>query len=107
MPRGDRTGPMGAGAMTGRRMGICTGSAAPGYASAPGRRGSFGGGGSRRGNRNMFYATGLFGWQRANSFTAPQPASRDQEIQELKQQAEYFGNQLEAINKRIDELKEG
>ena len=37
MPRGDRTGPMGMGSMTGRRVGFCAGFAAPGYMnSVPG-----------------------------------------------------------------------
>ena len=36
MPRGDRTGPCGAGAMTGRGAGFCAGFGVPGYAN-PGR----------------------------------------------------------------------
>ena len=110
MPRGDRTGPMGQGPMTGRRMGYCTGSDVPGYASAPGRGMGFGGGGSgRRGHRNMFYATGLYGWQRAGTIppVPPVPVSvnREDEIQALKRQADYFGIQLETIRKRIEELQ--
>lgn len=31
MPGGDRTGPMGAGSMTGRGMGVCAGNARPGF----------------------------------------------------------------------------
>ena len=31
MPLGDKTGPMGQGQMTGRRMGFCTGYNSPGY----------------------------------------------------------------------------
>ena len=37
MPRGDRTGPWGAGPMTGRATGYCAGYAIPGYMN-PGRR---------------------------------------------------------------------
>lgn len=33
MPRGDGTGPNGAGRMTGRGVGYCTGNNAPGYAN--------------------------------------------------------------------------
>ena len=33
MPAGDRTGPMGAGPMTGRRAGYCAGYDVPGYAN--------------------------------------------------------------------------
>ena len=74
MPRGDGTGPDGMGPMGGRARGFCTGSGAPGNPSltrARGRGGFRGGcmgflgryGG--RGNRNMFFATGLTGRQRA------------------------------------------
>lgn len=56
MPGGDRTGPEGAGPMTGRQQGYCAGSDAPGYTSGtPGfaRRGAGfrGGGGFGRGAR--------------------------------------------------------
>ena len=39
MPRGDRTGPMGMGPMTGRGLGYCAGYNAPGYMNAVGGRG--------------------------------------------------------------------
>ncbi|MFY9375325.1 MAG: DUF5320 domain-containing protein, partial [Kiritimatiellia bacterium] len=44
MPRGDRTGPQGAGPMTGRGAGTCAGAATPGYAG-----GGYGRGGGRGG----------------------------------------------------------
>ena len=67
MPGGDRTGPMGAGPMTGRGAGFCAGYDVPGYMNnIPGR--GFGGGrgrglgrgfrGGGRGWRNQYYATG-------------------------------------------------
>jgi hypothetical protein len=56
MPRGDGTGPMGMGPMTGRGAGFCTGFAAPGYVNPVGYGCGLGGG---RGFRRMFYATGL------------------------------------------------
>jgi len=123
MPGGDRTGPMGQGPMTGRAAGYCTGSAAPGYMTpAPGR--AFGGWGGRcgdwgrgrgggRGWRNRFYATGVPGWARPGwGFGPPAPAgaflepsiTREQEIELLRQQAEYFNETLEDIKKRIQEL---
>ena len=112
MPRGDRTGPMGQGPMTGRRMGYCTGADVPGYASTPGRGMGFGGGGGwggGRGHRNMFYATGLYGWQRAGDVSpvppAPVMANREGELEALKRQADYFGGQLDAIRQRIEELQ--
>ena len=36
MPNGDRTGPAGAGARTGRGMGYCTGNQGPGWSSGGG-----------------------------------------------------------------------
>ena len=83
MPGGDRTGPMGMGAMTGRAAGYCARSGVPGYANPVHERGfgmgfgrgrgawgrGFGGGG--RGWRNMFYATGLPGWMRFGGYAAP------------------------------------
>ena len=108
--------------MTGRAAGYCAGYAVPGYANpvggqAPWRRGRGGGG---RGWRNRFYATGLTGWQRAamgypafgGAVPAPVPypgplapaLSREQELDALKGQAEYFQDALEDIRKRIEEL---
>jgi hypothetical protein len=51
MPRGDRTGPMGIGPMTGRGAGYCAGYPVPGYANplVPGRGGRGGGRGWGRG----------------------------------------------------------
>ena len=125
MPRGDGTGPMGMGSMTGRAAGFCAGFGAPGFMNAAGGRGAgmgfghgrgacgrgFGGGG--RGWRNMFYATGLTGWQRAAAGrpmsggvppydTAP---TKEQELAALKGQAEFFEGALGDLRKRIEELE--
>lgn len=113
MPRGDGTGPMGQGPMTGRAMGWCAGTNAPGYANPGfGGRGAgrgFGGGG--RGRRNMVRMTGLTGWQRAGMgwpagapAYAPEPVDRRTEVEDLKAQAEQMGQALESIRARIDEL---
>ncbi|OQA47148.1 MAG: hypothetical protein BWY52_00335 [Chloroflexi bacterium ADurb.Bin325] len=103
MPRGDRTGPLGAGPMTGRGAGWCAGYDRPGYAqAAPG----FGRGGYRaggRGWRNMFYATGLPFWARGGVPPAVQPTP-DQEVMELRTQANWLAQQLEAIQRRIEAL---
>ncbi len=127
MPRGDGTGPAGMGSMTGRAAGYCAGYPAPGFMNpGPGRGyggfGGFGGGrGGGRGRRNWFYATGLPGWQRAGmgaygappAYPTPQAepfgpaATVQQELDALKSQAEYFGDALEGIRKRIEELQAG
>lgn len=124
MPRGDRTGPMGMGAKTGRAAGYCAGSGMPGYANPVAGRGfgmgfgrgrgawgcGFGGGG--RGRRNMFYATGLPGWMRFSGDTAPygypttfQKPDPKLERQTLKNQAEALQSELDVIKKRLAEME--
>ena len=117
MPRGDGTGPMGMGAMTGRAAGFCAGFGMPGHANpAPGQnfgidfgrgRGFGGRGGGGRGYRHMFYATGLPGWLRSGgwggraSYAAAMPtAERDY----LKGVAESLQGQLDEVKKRLDDL---
>jgi len=112
MPGGDGTGPMGMGPMTGRAFGLCAGYGVPGYMNQIPRRGfgagpgcghGFGGGGGR-GWQNIFHATGLPGWARVGVPYAATPAP-EQELAVLKQQADHFGNALEDIRKRIQEIE--
>jgi len=128
MPGGDGTGPGGMGPMTGRAAGFCAGYPVPGYTNPVGGRGYFGmGRGGGWGRRNMFYATGVPGWQRFGSgypayggaapyggvapYGAPYggpygPATtKEQELDMLKGQAEYFEDALDGIKKRITELE--
>jgi hypothetical protein len=118
MPRGDGTGPMGMGAMSGRAAGYCAGFGMPGYANpAPGRgfgmgfgrgRGFGGRGGGGRGWRHMFYATGLPGWARFGGYAAPvQKPDPEMEKQELKNQAEALQSELDFIRKRLSEIETG
>jgi hypothetical protein len=96
--------------MTGRGLGFCAGLAVPALINLAFGRGR-GGRGGGRGWRNMFYATGLTGWQRAamaaqsNIFGAGSETTKDQEINALKQQAPYAADMLENIRKRISELE--
>ena len=112
MPRGDGTGPMGMGPMTGRGVGFCAGFGVPGFANRGlgfgfGRgRGGRGGG---RGRRNMFYATGLTGWQRAAmGVSAPSAAAAaptaETEKQFLETQVKMMQSQLNEVKKRLAEL---
>ncbi|MDD4981107.1 MAG: DUF5320 domain-containing protein [Candidatus Omnitrophica bacterium] len=72
MPRGDGTGPMGLGMMTGRAAGFCAGYNTPGFMNSIPGRGYFGKGrgcfscAGGMGRRNWYYATGLPGWQRSS-----------------------------------------
>ena len=127
MPGGDGTGPGGMGPMTGRAAGYCAGYQVPGFINPIAGRG-YGGGGRGRGWgwRNQFYATGLTGWQRAGVGApaygnpaaygapfAPQAApfapqmTKQQELDMLKGQAEYFEDALDGIKKRLQELETG
>ena len=127
MPGGNGTGPAGMGPMTGRAAGYCAGYPTPGFMNPVGGRGfggfgrGRGGGGGGWGRRNQFYATGLTGWQRAGMGAGaygmpaayPMPNATpfgptqtvEQELNALKSQAEYFGDALEEIRKRIEELQ--
>lgn len=107
MPGGDGTGPQGFGPRTGRAAGYCAQYPVPGYANPNLGRGFYRGGG--RGRRNLYYATGLTGWQRgAYSYPPPvvQAITKEQEAAELKNEAEYLENELKEINKRIQEIGE-
>ncbi len=115
MPRGDKTGPMGMGPMSGRGAGYCGGSGMPGYANAaPGRGFSMGAGrgrgcgGGGRGHRNMFYATGLPGWMRFGGYAAPyQKPDPKIEKQTLRNQAAALQSELDSIKQRLDEIETG
>ncbi len=106
MPRGDGTGPMGAGPMTGRGAGFCAGFNRPGFANRPGF-GRMGGGG--RGWRHWFHATGLPGWARANAagfgrLGAAAPTAEDERA-ELEQECSQVEEYLKQLRRRVDELK--
>ena len=78
MPRGDGTGPWGQGPMTGWGAGFCRGYGMRGYA------------GSVRGGFGRGHGTDM---------------SKVEEIEALRQQAEYFQANLEDIQKRLDNLE--
>jgi len=112
MPLGDGTGPAGLGPMTGRAAGYCAGYPVPGYMNPIPGRGYFGGrfGGGGWGRRNLYYATGLYGYPTPVGlypYGAPVPptVTKEQELDALKSQAEYFENTLKGIQKRIEELQ--
>ncbi|MFH1024732.1 MAG: DUF5320 domain-containing protein [Planctomycetota bacterium] len=117
MPAGNGMGPMGMGPVTGRGMGYCAGTGAPGYENAGrgpgmGRGRGFGGGGfgcGGRGRRNMFYATGLTGWQRAAMGVGAPAVQPDPEMEKnfLRNQAEALQAKLGEVRKRLEELEIG
>jgi hypothetical protein len=114
MPRGNRTGPIGMGPMSGRAAGYCAGFHTAGSENRPLWRDfrsgfaqdfGLGGRGGGYGWRHMFWATELPGWMRLGKYSAPKPNSDPaRERQALKHQAEDLQSQLDLINKRLNEL---
>jgi hypothetical protein len=108
MPRGDGTGPTGAGPGTGRMRGFCMGFGTPG---ALGRSQSS----AFRGRRNPAGNTGTAGWQRGSGFgfgrepggsAAPTKDSvTDSQLETLKSQAQHLKEALDGINQRIQQME--
>jgi hypothetical protein len=109
--------------MTGRTAGYCAGYPVPGFANPTPGRGFWGRGrGGGWGRRNWYYATGLPGWAREAQgwpvFSSAAPyggvapytppyaptVTKEQELDALKAQADYFENALDEIKKRVEEL---
>lgn len=103
MPRGDRTGPMGAGPMTGRGAGFCAGNAAPGYANFGGGRGG-GMGFGRCGGGGRGFGRG-FGRGWGGPVAGAVAPTAPQELAVLKQQAQQLQTDMELIQSRIQELE--
>jgi len=118
MPGGDGTGPAGMGPMTGRAAGYCAGYPVPGYMNPTVPRMGMGWG-FRRGWRAAGYAPYGAAWPTTPPAVAPgvqpfapgvQPGfgygmTQEQETEVLKNQAQMLGQQLEQINKRLEELE--
>jgi hypothetical protein len=129
MPWGDGTGPAGFGPMTGRAAGYCAGYAVPGYANPYGLRG-WGRGGGRGWGRGWGHGWGR-GWGHASYGYAPyagytpyavgyapygagynipyaapwgQALTKEQETEYLKDQQGLLKQQMEEIDKRLQEL---
>lgn len=97
MPRGDGTGPNGAGAMTGRGMGYCAGFNAPGFANA----------GAGRGFRRGFGRGRGFGRQSFVPTQSVQPTviTEQEQKQFLEEDLKGLKQEMEEIQKRLKELK--
>ncbi len=119
MPRGDTTGPMGQGPMTGRAAGFCAGYNVPGYGNTvPAGRGGFGRGAGRANGRGFGFGGGFgrgynagfgFGGYATGSLAAGTPGaglSPENERDVLSRQQDYLKKELEAINKRLTDLEQ-
>jgi hypothetical protein len=107
MPGFAGTGPRGQGAMTGGGRGNCvTNIAGNGVRAFGGRGRGFYGRSGGRGCRNIFYATGVPGWARANGAVPyGQNASKDEKLAMLKGQAADLKGELDAVLTRLSELE--
>ena len=121
MPGGDRTGPLGAGPMSGRGAGYCAGYAIPGYANPTGGRGRFcrgfgrGRGGLGRGWRHRYWVGP--GWMPyaygdpyyVNAAFPSYPYARElnpsEEMNMLKEQSRMLQSELNEIQERIGTLE--
>ena len=121
MPRGDQSGPMGEGPMTGRAMGFCAGYDRPGFANGPGygmgRGFGPGWGRGRAGGRGGFGGRGMawgrgYGWGPGPSYGAAYgpyggaPASKENrkqalqgEVNALEEQLRFLKREMEAMDK--------
>ncbi|MDX9800141.1 MAG: DUF5320 domain-containing protein [Spirochaetia bacterium] len=120
MPGGDRTGPMGAGAITGRGAGFCAGTGMPGYANPQNRTfrgrgrgffnpsGSYGSGfgaGFGRGLGRGFFARGM-GRGFRNSFFSPLSSAGYYDVEnEPKNEKEYLLSEKKFLERDLEEIK--
>ena len=117
MPGGNGTGPAGMGPMTGRAAGFCAGYSVPGYANPVGGRGmgmGWGRGGGRGRGRGFGWGRVGYGLPAYGGGAVPYayggapfaPAmTTEQELAELKQQAEFLQNNLGQISERIEQIE--
>jgi len=110
MPGVDRSGPMGAGPMTGGRRGLCGRAGVP-VEPVYGRGYGYGRGmGFRRGfGRGPGYGFGpVYGHVYPPAYGAGYPVSKTDELEVLRADADAMKKSLEAVQRRITELeKEG
>jgi hypothetical protein len=101
MPGGDRTGPLGMGAMTGRAAGLCAGQNRAGYTNAGYGRGMarIRGGGTGRGFRRFGNADRP--WRSLRGESAPTQTS----AQAPDRQVEALQVELDQLRKRVSELE--
>jgi len=117
MPKGDRTGPMGTGAMSGRAAGVCAGFNSPGYA----RPMNAGGAGMRAGRRRggwrgpaaggrgwcfRPFATGPMGRMGSGGYgSALQPLDPELERETLRNRSRVLQSELDAVKRRLAEIQ--
>jgi len=107
MPRGDGRGPAGAGPMTGRGAGFCTGNGVPGFLN---RAASFFGGRNAAGRGRGCGRGGFYG--RGNVFGSGYQAFNQENFEELndvrylKSREEFLERELSTLKQKIRECGE-
>lgn len=102
MPYRDGTGPQGQGPRTGRGQGNCAGQGGAGWGRGFGRRRNVGRGwGSGFGWWHRFFGAGPAGWD----YPRYAPSTQEENLQTLKAEADWLQGQLDAVNKRIEDLE--
>ena len=94
MPRGDGTGPMGRGSMTGRGMGHCAGFETPGYANS-----------GRLGGRMRARGLG-FGRGMGNAWGASMPLANSEEEPQFDKRLSDLECKIDELSCLIKELRE-
>jgi hypothetical protein len=125
MPGGDRTGPMGQGSKTGRAMGYCSGSDAPGYTTGvpagAGRGAGRGAGvgmgrGAGRGAGRGFRCRRIPGFERGGGFAArgdypgyyypaPAQARTESDVNLLENRISSLKQELETLTESLKKLR--
>jgi hypothetical protein len=117
MPGGDRTGPRGLGAKTGRGLGYCAGYDTPGSAFIPGYgrgrgrgiAGSYGRGRGRGYGRGWAYREPMYPPPTPYIYTAPVYTSRVplepvDKLTMLKQEKTYLESELKGISSALEDI---
>lgn len=106
MPRGDRTGPMGYGPMTGRGFGICNAANVSRLGLGLGLGFGYGFGRGRGFRRRMPYYPAQYpvGYPAGYAAGYPMDAKAQKEI--LEEQRALLKDQLEAIDQQLDGLSD-
>lgn len=105
MPRGDRTGPLGEGPMTGRGLGYGAGYDSPGYTKGPGMglgRGFFGRG---RGIFGWGSGRGYF-WRRSEVAPPADLKVQPDSIEQIKSDVQTLQSGLSSLLERLSKLTE-
>lgn len=103
MPRGDRTGPNGAGAMSGRRMGFCVGKNIPGFQSNESNfRGQGGYGFRHRSGQGGNQSFTGYGFRYGKGLFPSEPVNKksilEEQLKNLKDQLNELENQFKNLD---------